>query len=100
MPVELIFLHVRAADLADSETVTSLLKVVARSLTYLSTLQILLHRFVSSASIRTALSPFLTKLIESCADEKIKRSMKETLLGDDGLGHVFNSLEGGENSGK
>ncbi|GAA5902398.1 hypothetical protein JCM8208_007278 [Rhodotorula glutinis] len=87
MPIPLVFLHARTADLADPTTARALVALVVAKSAHLAAAQVLLHRFVGSTS--QALADLIGDVYRSCVDQAAKKEMRERIAGSEGLLGVF-----------
>lgn len=92
MPAELSFLHVRPVDLVTPSILSVLLQLVAAKDTWLSTSQILLHRYINgewSDVDRAAFAGFFKAIVDSCGDRQVQQQIKTLLFGASGLSKTF-----------
>ncbi|GAA5921027.1 hypothetical protein JCM3775_004058 [Rhodotorula graminis] len=87
MPIPLVFLHARTADLANPAIARALVALVVARSAHLAAAQVLLHRFVGSTS--QALADFIGDVYRSCGDLAAKKEMRERIAGSEGLLGVF-----------
>lgn len=87
MPLPLVLLHARSADLANPATSQALLALVAARSAHLAAAQLVLHRFVGAPSrVRAA---FIGEVYRSCGDDAAKKEVRDRVAGQEGLLSVF-----------
>ena len=87
------WLHVRPSDLASPTTSLALLDLIASKKSWIPSLQILLHRYLSITTLtlddRSAFVEFFTAALKRCDDDKTRLRIQVLLVGIDGALKVF-----------
>lgn len=92
------WLGVRPADLASPTTSAKLLDLISAQKSWIVSLQILLHRYLSiptlSSDDRASFVQFFAAALDRCDDEKIRQKIQVLLVGVDGVLKAF--IEGAD----
>lgn len=89
---ELAFLQVRPSDLSNVETAAVLTSVVVKRSAWHTAMQVLLHRYLAASrsdADRQALSGYIVSLVASCGDERTQKTLKASLVGEQGVLAAF-----------